>query len=117
MTEAQEWMHLNSTHSSTELIDCMGSDKTVVHSARVSYANDDPLNSMLNDKDEKLINYLAENDVNRISSAELATIFVKESREVISPNAMAKELRNLGLRETRSGNAKKFEIKKLGFVD
>ena len=52
MTEAQEWMHLNSTHSSTELIDCMGSDKTVVHSARVSYANDDPLNSMLNDKDE-----------------------------------------------------------------
>tara|TARA_R100000995_G_scaffold33550_1_gene15121 strand:- start:12376 stop:13059 length:684 start_codon:yes stop_codon:yes gene_type:complete len=60
MTEAQEWMHLNSTHSSTELIDCMGSDKTVVHSARVSYANDDPLNSMLNNKDEKLINYLAE---------------------------------------------------------
>lgn len=65
----------------------------------------------------RLVNYLAENDVDRISSAELATIFVKESREVISPNAMAKELRNLGLRETRSGNAKKFDIKKLPFVD
>ena len=65
----------------------------------------------------RLINYLAEQDVNRISSAELATIFVKESKEIISPNEMSKQLRQLGLRETRSGNAKKFEIKKLGFIE
>jgi len=67
MTEAHEWMHLHSTFSEVDLVDCMGSDKTVVNSARVSYANDvvDELcvntTPILNDKDKKLIRYLADN--------------------------------------------------------
>jgi len=61
MTEAQEWMKVHSTpFTYATLIDCMGSDKTVVNSARVSYSNDEPLSNLLNMKDQKLIHYLAE---------------------------------------------------------
>ena len=61
MTEAQEWMKTHSTpFINAILIDYMGSDKTVVNSARVSYSNDKPLSNVLNKKDEKLIHYLAE---------------------------------------------------------
>ena len=41
MIDCREWMLENSTHSSVQLIDCMGSDRSVVNSARVSYAKDE----------------------------------------------------------------------------
>ncbi len=61
MTDCREWMKENSTHSCVQLIDCMGSDKTVVNSARVSYANDDLDQKQLDERDKKLITYLAKN--------------------------------------------------------
>jgi len=51
----------NATGSSVQLIDCMGSDRSVVNSARVSYANDELDTKELNEKDKKLIRYLAQN--------------------------------------------------------
>jgi thymidylate synthase (FAD) len=42
-----------------EVVDHMGSDLTTVNSARVSYGG---RSTILNDKDKKLINYLAKND-------------------------------------------------------
>jgi thymidylate synthase (FAD) len=42
------------------LVDVMGSDKTVVNAARVSYASADWLTKELSERDEKLIRYLAE---------------------------------------------------------
>ena len=45
--------------SKVKLIDSMGSDKRVVDAARVSFLKDDYLSSTLNDKDQKLIKYLA----------------------------------------------------------
>ena len=46
-----------------ELVDKMGSDLTIVNAARVSYNKeskwDDEANSVLSDKDEKLIRFLA----------------------------------------------------------
>ncbi len=61
MTEAREWMNLHSTYSSVELLSSMGSDRTVVNAARVSYNNDDLFKEVINSKDEKLIKYLADN--------------------------------------------------------
>ncbi len=61
MIDCREWMSKNSTHSSVQLIDCMGSDRSVVNSARVSYANDELSKKELDDRDKKLITYLAKN--------------------------------------------------------
>ena len=47
-----------------ELIDCMGSDLTVVNAARVSFAKESNWDEEgnLNERDEKLINYLGHHD-------------------------------------------------------
>ena len=44
-----------------ELIDCMGSDLTVVNAARVSFAKESNWNEEgeLNDRDKRLIKYLS----------------------------------------------------------
>lgn len=47
-------------HGHLTLVDTMGSDKSVVNAARVSYANADWMNSELSEKDSKLITYLAD---------------------------------------------------------
>lgn len=60
MTEAREWLAKNCQVSQVELVNTMGTDKTVVNSARVSYANDSRVTEEVTDKDVKLINYLAE---------------------------------------------------------
>ena len=59
MIDCREWMLENSTHSSVQLIDCMGSDRSVVNSARVSYAKDELTKKELDERDRKLIFYLA----------------------------------------------------------
>ena len=61
MIDCREWMIENSTRSSVQLIDCMGSDRSVVNSARVSYAKDELTKKELDERDRKLINYLAKN--------------------------------------------------------
>ena len=61
MTDCRKWMVDNSTNSCVQLIDCMGSDQTVVNSARVSYANDNLDKKQLDERDRKLITYLAKN--------------------------------------------------------
>tara|TARA_E500000331_G_C17249951_1_gene710671 strand:+ start:1741 stop:2433 length:693 start_codon:yes stop_codon:yes gene_type:complete len=61
MIECREWMLQNATGSSVQLIDCMGSDRSVVNSARVSYASDELNKEHLDERDKKLINFLAEN--------------------------------------------------------
>ena len=47
-----------------ELIDCMGSDLTVVNAARVSFAKESNWDEEgnLNGRDEKLINYLGKHN-------------------------------------------------------
>ena len=60
MTEAREWLAKNCQVSQVELVNTMGTDKTVVNSARVSYANDNRVTEEVTDKDRKLIHYLAE---------------------------------------------------------
>lgn len=47
------------TGSSVQLIDCMGSDRSVVNSARVSYAKDELSKKDLDERDKKLIWFLA----------------------------------------------------------
>ena len=59
MIDCREWMLEDSTHSSVQLIDCMGSDRSVVNSARVSYAKDELTKKELDERDRKLIFYLA----------------------------------------------------------
>lgn len=49
-------IHKIFNHGEIELIDCLGSDLTVVNSARVSFGN---RKTELDDKDKKLISYLA----------------------------------------------------------
>ena len=61
MSDYKEWMLQNATGSSVQLIDCMGSDRSVVNSARVSYASDELNKEHLDERDKKLINFLAEN--------------------------------------------------------
>ena len=57
--DQEEFMHLNTTYSSVDIIDYMGTDKTVVDSARVSYNKDDLFKEVIDEQDEKLIKYLA----------------------------------------------------------
>ena len=46
---------------SLTLLDVMGCDKTVVNTARVSFANDDWKSDELSERDAKLLGYLAKN--------------------------------------------------------
>ena len=55
--DQEEFMHLNTTYSSVDIIDYMGTDKTVVDSARVSYNKDDLFKEVI---DGREIDYPAE---------------------------------------------------------
>ena len=57
--DQEEFMHLNTTYRSVDIIDYMGTDKTVVDSARLSYNKDDLFKEVIDEQDEKLIKYLA----------------------------------------------------------